>query len=277
DPWTRMSYAGANKPVAPIDDPSQMLGKLYGKMQDKEGLVSVLDHVSGDLKRISTKLSSEDRALLDEHMNLVREMEGEIARQSQQKDMGHPMPEIDPTIELVNDNTPQISRMQIDLLVNSFANDMARVATLQYMRSVGEARMNWLGVQEGHHTLSHEPDNNADAQAKLEKINLWFAGEFAYLAKRLADTPEPGGNGSMLDNTLLVWTNELGKGNSHTLDDIPMVLLGGGGDFTMGRSLVLDKVPHNRLWMTIAKAMGHDMQSFGNTALSQGGALDLVS
>lgn len=277
DPWTRMSYAGANKPVAPIDDPSQMLNKLYGSMQDKEGLVSVLDHVSSDLKRISSKLSTEDRALLDEHMNLVREMETEIARQSQQKDMGHPMPEIDPTIELVNDNTPQISRMQIDLLVNSFANDMARVATLQYMRSVGEARMNWLGVQEGHHTLSHEPDNNADAQAKLEKINLWFAGEFAYLAKRLADTPEPGGNGSMLDHTLLVWTNELGKGNSHTLDDIPMVLLGGGGDFKMGRSLQFDKVPHNRLWMTIAKAMGHDLPSFGNTALSQGGALDLVS
>jgi hypothetical protein len=81
----------------------------------------------------------------------------------------------------------------------------------------------------------------------------------------------------MLDNTLLVWTNELGKGNSHTLDDIPMVLLGGGGDFTMGRALTLDKVPHNRLWMTIAKAMGHDLQTFGNTALSQGGPLDLIS
>jgi hypothetical protein len=192
--------------------------------------------------------------------------------------MGHPMPELDPSIELVNDNTPEISRMQINLLVNSFANDMARVATLQYMRSVGEARMNWLGVQEGHHTLSHEPDNNADAQAKLDKINTWFAGEFAYLAQRLAETPEPGGvGGSMLDNTLLVWTNELGKGNSHTLDDIPMVLLGGGGDFTMGRALTLDKVPHNRLWMTIAKAMGHDLQTFGNTALSQGGPLDLIS
>jgi hypothetical protein len=56
-----------------------------------------------------------------------------------------------------------------------------------------------------------------------------------------------------------------------------MVLLGGGGDFTMGRALTLDKVPHNRLWMTIAKAMGHDLQTFGNTALSQGGPLDLTS
>ena len=59
----------------------------------------------------------------------------------------------------------------------------------------------------------------------------------AYLAKRLAETPEPGGDGSLLDNTLLVWTNELGKGNSHTHDNIPFVLVGGGLDFKMGRSL----------------------------------------
>jgi len=53
----------------------------------------------------------------------------------------------------VNDNTPEISRIQIDLLVNALANDMGRVATLQYMRSVGMAQMRWLGVEEGHHSL----------------------------------------------------------------------------------------------------------------------------
>ena len=65
----------------------------------------------------------------------------------------------------------------------------------------------------------------------------------AYLAKRLAETPEPGGDGSLLDNTLIVWTNELGKGNSHTLDNIPFVLVGGGLDFRMGRSLKYPKAP----------------------------------
>ena len=116
--------------------------------------------------------------------------------------LAHPMPELDPSIELVNDNTPQISRMQIDLLVNALANDMTRVATLQYMRSVGQAQMRWLGIEEGHHSLSHEPDNNKAAYEKLQKINTWFAGELAYLAKRLAETPEPTGDGSMLDHTL---------------------------------------------------------------------------
>ena len=64
DPWTRMSYADSNKPVAPIDDPHQMLGKIYGQMKDKASVVSVLDDVSTNLKRISSKLSAEDRALL---------------------------------------------------------------------------------------------------------------------------------------------------------------------------------------------------------------------
>ena len=129
--------------------------------------------------------------------------------------------------------------MQIDLLVNSLTNDMTRVATLQYMRSVGQAQMRWLGIEEGHHSLSHEPDNNKDAYDKLKKINTWFCGELAYLAKRLTETPEPTGDGSMLDHTLIVWTNELGKGNSHTLDNIPLVLVGGGAGFKMGRALTV--------------------------------------
>src|SRR6266853_452468 len=247
DPWTRMSYAGANQPVAPIDNPYQMFGKLYGRMKDRDSLVSILDDVREDLARVSAKLSARDKALLEQHAALVRKLEQELSSTDTSNKLAHPMPELDPSIELVNDNTPQISRMQIDLLVNALANDMTRVATLQYMRSVGQAQMRWLGVEEGHHSLSHEPDTNAVSYEKLRKINTWFAGEFAYLAKRLADTPEPAGDGSMLDNTLLVWTNELGKGNSHTLDNIPCVMIGGGAGFKMGRFVKYPKVAHNRL------------------------------
>jgi len=277
DPWTRMSYAGANQPVAPVDNPYDMFGKLYGKMKDKESLVSVLDDVRDDLKRVASKLSARDKMLLDRHVTLVRELEQELQGADADAELQHPVPELDPSIELVNDNTPQISRMQIDLLVNSLANDMARVATLQYMRSVGQARMRWLGIEEGHHSLSHDPDGNQASQEKLRKINTWFCGEFAYIAKRLSETPEPTGDGSMLDNTLLVWTNELGKGNSHTLDNIPCVIVGGSPGFTMGRSLKLDGVAHNRLWITLANAMGHGITTFGKPSLCTGGALDFAT
>jgi hypothetical protein len=133
--------------------------------------------------------------------------------------------------------------------------------------------MRWLGVDEGHHELSHEPDNNAKAQEKLTKINQWYCEQLAYLARRLAETPEPGGNGSLLDNTLIVWTNELGKGNSHTLDDIPFVLVGNGLDFKMGRSLKYKKVAHNRLLMALAHGFGHRIEKFGNPNYANGGPL----
>jgi len=200
--------------------------------------------------------------LLDEHATFVREMEQEL--QASRQDVGHAVPELEPGVKKDNDNIPKISKLQIDLMVDSFAGDFARVATLQYTNSVGQAKMRWLGVDEGQHELSHRPDTDEKAQEQLTRINRWYCEQMAYLARRLAETPEPGGDGSLLDNTLIVWTNELGKGNSHTLDNIPFVLVGNGLDFRMGRSLKYPKLPHNRLLLALAHGMGHRIDRFGN-------------
>jgi hypothetical protein len=273
DTWTRMVYAGANKPIAPIDDPYQMFQKLYGRAKDNELLKSVLDDVQDDLKKVSSAVGAEDRRLLEEHAAFVREMEQEL--KATKADLGHKVPELDPGVKEENDNLPKLSKMQIDLMVNAFQADFMRVATLQYTHSVGGARMRWLGVSEGHHELSHEPDSNTKAMEKLTKINHWFCEQLAYLAKRLSETPEPGGPGSMLDNTTIVWTNELGKGSSHTLDNIPFVLVGNGLDFQMGRSVKYKDVRHNRLLLALAHGFGHRIEKFGNPNFCGGGALNL--
>jgi len=275
DPWTRMSYGGPNKPIAPISDPYQMYQKLYGQLKDKETLQSILADVDEDLKKVRKLISVEDRRLLDEHETLVRQMEKEVSEAGRRKLRIGP-PTLAEGVADQNDNVPRLSRMQIDLLVNSLVNDMARVATLQYTKSVGQARMNWLDITDNHHSLSHEPDKDEAASGKLVKINKWFCGELAYLVEKLANTPEPGDHGNLLDNTLVVWTNELGKGNSHTLDNIPFVLVGGGFGFQMGRSLRLDKVPHNRLHLALAHAVGHRIPTFGKPALCEGGPLKLA-
>jgi hypothetical protein len=272
DTWTRLSYVGPNKPLPPIDDPYQMFAKLYGRMKDRESLKSILDDVQEDLRKVGARVSGEDRRLLEEHAGFVREMEKELQATEAQA-AGHAVPELEPGVKEENDNIPRISKMQIDLLVNSFAADFARVATLQYTNSVGGARMRWLGVSEGHHELSHKPDSDRESQDKLTKINRWFCEQLAYLATRLAETPEPGGGGNLLDNTLLMWTNELGKGNSHTLDNIPFVLVGNGLDFRMGRSLKYARVPHNRLLLALAHGMGHRIERFGNPNFCAGGVL----
>jgi hypothetical protein len=263
DTWTRMVYAGPNKPIAPIDDPYQVFAKLYGHVKDRESLKSILDDLQDDLKAVSSKVSAADRQLLQEHTTFIREMEQEL-RASDGTELDHAVPELEPGVRRENENMPRISKMQIDLLVNSLAADFTRVATLQFTNSVGQARMRWLGIDEGQHELSHKPDSDDDAQDKLTRINRWYCEQLAYLAKRLAETPEPGGNGTLLDNTLILWTNELGKGNSHTLDNIPWVLVGNGLDFRMGRSLKYPRLPHNRLLLALAHGMGHRIDRFGN-------------
>jgi hypothetical protein len=271
DTWTRMVYAGGNKPIAPIDNPYQMFKKLYGRMKDQQSLRSVLDDLEGDLKKINEAISADDRKLLEEHTALVRELEQEL--RSGDQNVGHAVPELEPGVKAENDNMPRISKMQIELMVNSFAGDFARVATLQFTNSVGQAKMHWLGIQEGHHELSHHEDTKTESQEKLTRINKWYCEQMAYLAKRLDETAEPGGHGSLLDNTLILWTNELGKGNSHTLDNIPFVLVGGGLDFRMGRYINYQKVPHNRLLMALAQGFGHELKRFGNPDFCAAGPL----
>jgi len=277
DTWTRMSYAGPNQPVAPIDNPYDMFDKLYGQVRNRALLASILDGLTDDFRKIESLVSQEDRRLLQEHLTMVREVEqelqAEIALKERQGDVGHAVPEIAANVKEENDNIPQISRMQMDLLVNSFLADFTRVASYQITNSVGQPRMKWLDIDEGHHTLSHEPDSNEEAFEKLIKINTWYCEQVAYLAKRLSETPEPGGEGSLLDNTTIVWTNELGKGNSHTRNNIPFVLVGGGLGFQMGRAMEFKNVPHNRLLMSFCEAMGPPAESFGNPDFCGDGAL----
>ena len=263
DTWTRMIYTGPNKPVTPIDDPYQMFHRLYGQMKDRESMRSVLDELREDLATVSSALPAEDRRILEEHAALVRGFEKEMA--SHHAEVAHAVPVLEQGIVEQNDQMPKISRMQIELVVASLAADFTRVASLQYTNSVGQPHMKWLGIEEGQHDLSHEPNSNEAAQEKLTKINTWYAGEVAHLAKRLAETPEPGGQGSLLDHTTILWTNELGEGNSHSLDDIPWLMVGNGLGLTMGRCLDFKGVPHNRLHLAIAHAMGHTgLVRFGN-------------
>jgi hypothetical protein len=274
DPWTRWSYLGPNQPVAPISSPYTLFDRLYGSNKDGENLASVLDGLRGELSTLARAADPADRSTLDRHATALRQLERDLRDQSKAAALKVPSPP-KAGVALENDTIPEVSRMQIELLVSALSNDMARVATFQFTNSVGNARMRWVGVQEGHHELSHDPDLNQGSVEKLTKINTWFAGEIAHLAKRLQETPEPDGRGNLLDHTTLVWTNELGKGNSHTHEDIPFVLLGGGLGFRTGRALRFKRAPHNRLLLSLAHAFGRTAPSFGNPSLCADGPLKL--
>jgi hypothetical protein len=156
-------------------------------------------------------------------------------------------------------------KLQMDLIVAALQCDLTRVASLQYSHSVSQHVFTNLGLGQAHHDLSHEGDSNESAQEQLTLINRFYAEQMAYLVRRLAETPE--GDGSLLDSTVVVWVNELGKGNSHSRDEVPYVLAGScGGYFRTGRfERFLQSTPHNDFLVTLQRAMGLPVERFGDS------------
>lgn len=208
-------------------------------------------------------MPSEDQTKVEAHIDNLRDIE--LRLDVDGAGAGCSKPEAVAKYDAgANDNFPKTLKLQTDLLVRSFACDMTRVATLQWSRSVGGETHRWIGITDkDHHSLSHDGDGNADSQEKLIKINTWYAEQFAYLLEQMKLVKE--GAGTMLDNTVILWGNELGKGNAHSRDKVPYVMAGrAGGYFKTGRFLKYNNDSHSNLLVSIANAMGVATNSFGN-------------
>jgi len=168
-----------------------------------------------------------------------------------------------------NDNFPAIGKLQMDLLVMALACDLTRVATIQWENSVGDVRFTWLpgqNITRGHHDMSHDGDTVAQTIEWLTQINIWYAQQFNYLLEAMKKVPE--GSGTMLDNTLILWCNELSKGSSHSHPDMPFLLAGhAGGALPGGQFLKFSgTVSHNNLLVSCLNLMDVPATTFGNPA-----------
>jgi hypothetical protein len=273
DNWGRMIYRAANQPLPPEDDPAQVYANVFADLHaDPTALAalrarrqSILDTVGAQYQRISAQLGVADRARLDQHLAAVREIEQRLITPFVPPVADCHDPASPPAATTANDDFPAIGAQQIDLLVMALACDVTRVASLQWSRSVSQVRFTWLNptIPEGHHDLSHRPDQDATAVDKLTRINQWYATQLATLMTKLAAVPE--GDGTLLDHTLILWCNELAIGNVHSRTDAPYVLGGrAGGALTTGRFMTYaGTVPHNNLLVSILNAMGIPDQTFG--------------
>lgn len=265
-----MVYAGDDQPILPENDPYAVFDRVFADLDadpfDLERIrirrASVLDYVKNDLDKLNQKVSAQDRARLESHLESVRRIETRLDTPTDVATCEAPV--VGERIEPLNqDNYAQIATLQMDMLVNALACDLTRVATLQMSRATSGQRYEFLGFTESHHELSHEGDNNVDAQDKLVAINKWLAEQFAYLIGAMKAVPE--GNGTLLDHSCVVWVNSLGKGNSHTRNDIPVVMAGNcHGFFETGRFLEYGDEPHNNLLVTLAQAMDVNINTFGD-------------
>ncbi len=273
--WSRMSYAGSNQPIAPEDSPGAMFDRLFADLGVDTSAIdklkaerrSVIDLVKGDLASLQSKYSGADKQKIDAHLEAMREIErrNELAtpvceQPEQSFDFDH----------RANENFPLTSRQMIDQMVMALACDLTRVASLQWSRSVSNTRFDWIGISEGHHDISHYGDSDPNMVDWITRINTWYAEEVKYLLDAMDAVPE--GDGTMLDNSIIVWGNELSRGNSHGNYPVPFVVFGGGGGaLQTGRFLSYDDEPHNRMLVSLARAMDHQIDTFGNNDPGSGG------
>ena len=282
EPLRYISYRGASMPNAAVDDPWQIYMRMFSGagisnaqltqlLADRK---SVLDFVKDDLTRLESRFTAGDRARLDAHLTSVQRIEQQLTAGTQMCATPTLPARIDPE---AMENFPTIAKIQMDLMLLALTCGMTNVATFMFANSDSWQYYPWIGINEEHHTMSHAADSDTATMEKLVQINIWTAQQITYMLDGLAKATDTDGS-SVLDNSLLLWGNELGKGNTHTYQDIPWMLAGGvGGQFRMGRYLQYPSVAHNNMLVSIANAFGFtDVTTFGDATVCTGALPNLV-
>jgi len=278
-PGSRMIYTGSEAPLAPETNPWAAFKRLIGdigKTSDeleriKQERRSVLDLLDAELSQIQTKVSSADKRKIDAHLDAVREIELRL----QTSNIACKGPLLGDEVDAnKSSNTPVVMEAMVSLMAASLSCGLTNFASMQYRvgENDGGYLYDWLGITDlEHHLMTHEPDTNVTARGELTKIYTWYTEMFAKFLAKLDSVPE--GDGTLLDNSLVVWGSELGKGNSHSFEKIPFVVAGGaGGKLATGRYLQYSGVEHNRLLVSVARLMGlTELDKFGATDKGSGG------
>ena len=272
DDWSRMSYSGPGAPMPPVDDPALAYDRLFKDFNaDPAGqkrLIAerhlVLGSVMADAKKLEGRLGSADRVKLEQHLASLDSINQHLDKVAVVGGSCMQPPAVGNIGDIYDDaNYQAVGKLQMDLLVMALACDITRVGSIQWTRSVGGTTFGWLGLTEGHHSLSHHGDTDQAARDALVKINTWYAGQLAYLIQSMKQIKE--GNGTMLDNTVILWCNELAVGNAHSHNDMRFLLAGScGGFFKTGRHLDYKGDPHNNILVSLCQAMGLSQGTFGN-------------
>jgi hypothetical protein len=266
------TWKGIGQPVPPEDNPSAMFDRLFLDLATSDPAEvaaritrrqSVLDAVKSQFDHLMPRLGGEDRVRLENHLESIRGLEQAVA--------GGVLGDACqlPTPDLTDTSVPGDTRAHIDMLTMSLACDITRVATLAIG---GINEFPWLpdlNFPTGWHDSVHAGPVTPDLRADLIGSYAWFAEQFQYLLDSLAAVPE--GDGTLLDHTLVLYSNVFSTGASHDHTG-KYYLLGGGacGALQGGRYLSFDHKPHGELYAAILQGMGFTDTCFGDPAFCDG-------
>ncbi len=268
----RLSYAGPAEPLPPINTPLETYQRVFSGVVDLEPstrarrvlVSSALQELYG---AVAPQVSVADRQKFEQHQDALSGIERRLEQLGLANNCSSPsMPAA--MAEDDEETMVDVTRLQFDLLATALACDVTRVATVQLSDAINDIRFPWIDSMGTGHSLSHAGDSDESARAQLIARGAWYAEQIAHFVSKLADIPD--GEGTLLDSTIVLWGNELGIGNVHSLTDIPFLMIGGGGYFGTERLVNFGGAPHNRLLVSIAQAMGLSMERFGHPDMASG-------
>jgi hypothetical protein len=267
---SHISWQSPDSPIPNEIYPSLAFDMLFENRGSLLSL-SILDRVRERAERLSRKISSADSAKLDEYLTSVREVEKRVGVMRQAKDKADELAKLKsrPALSLerpangLPEDLREHAKLMLDLIAIAFQTDKTRVATLIISRDLSAMYYPFLEVTQAHHGASHYNNNE-----EYERITRWHVSQFAYLASKLDSMPE--GNGTVLDNSCLMFLSNLWVGRTHDNSRLPMVLAGGlGGTLQTGRTLnYVNAGDENRkacsLYLSLMDRMGIKLDRFGD-------------
>jgi hypothetical protein len=256
-----ISWRSESTPMPKEVDPKQVFERLYGIPKNSDDRLSVLDSVLGDAQSLQNKLGGADKRKLDEYLTSVRELEARLARIKQ--DEGKITPPAEKPTGIPKEYGEHMKALA-DVLVLAFQSDLTRYSTFVFANEGSDRSYKMIGISEGHHGLSHHGGNKSNHE-KIAKINQFHLEHLAYLVGKLKAIKE--GNGTLLDNTMLLYGSCIGDGNRHNHDELPLLLFGkGGGTFKPGRHVRYPKdTPIANLYLSMLDRVGINRSRFGDS------------
>jgi hypothetical protein len=274
---SHISWQSAMSPVPMEVYPSLAFDSLFDNRGSRR-TQSILDRVRDEAARLSRRVSSGDKAKLDEYLTSVREVETRVERMRTAKDKaeGHASDRGRSLIAMTRpdnglpEDIREHMRLMCDIIALGFQTDKTRVATLLLCRDLSGLFYPFLDVRTAHHPASH--DDQSDA---YERVSRYYCSQLAYLAGRLDSMPE--GEGTVLDNSCLMFISSMWSGSKHDSTRVPVLLAGGlGGTLETGRVLdYTDKGDDNRklcsMYLSLMDRMGVKLDHFGDAETRLGG------
>jgi hypothetical protein len=201
-----------------------------------------------------------DRRKLDEYLTAVRELEQRIERANS---FAATLPDYNRPTGVPKAYEDHL-KLMFDLLVLAFQTDTTRISTFIMAHDGSNRQYPFIGVRDGHHDLSHH-QNDEEKLAKIAKINRFHTTQFAYFLEKLKSVRE--GDGTLLDNCMIVYGSGLGDGNRHNHDNLPVLVAGkGGGTIQTGRHVRLAKeTPMTNLFMSMLDRVGAPVDRIGDS------------